>query len=247
MVRNQLTPQILDSITCERRKVRWPKIQAQIKRHHSPGEGGFNTREWNNIIRILNRYHKRQTVKKVPEKEIILVQTLITAKRASVYVDHMIDRMKETGLIIKGDLKQEHRFWESTYRSLLERLKADKTLINSERIYKKMREVENFTWAPGSLIIERKKHWPRIKKILGSGKITTEIINKEIDKILHSKRSPKYKAKNICFVVSLYADVLERRRQNPINWTRAYKETMLENYNQISHHTDVFEQIIDLE
>jgi len=161
MVRNQLTPQILDSITCERRKVRWPKIQAQIKRHHSPGEGGFNTREWNNIIRILNRYHKRQTVKKVPEKEIILVQTLITAKRASVYVDHMIDRMKETGLIIKGDLKQSIKF-----KQLLEKIKA--------RL-----EAENFRWAADSTIFGPDKEVNTISVVWGSA-------NSLKDKILAS-------------------------------------------------------------
>ena len=237
----------LDDITYARRRKEWGRIQQAIKEHHAPGHGGFNLRDWPNITHTLNKYRERQLARGMPEKEIVLVQALLAAKRGAFHVDHMIDRCKETGLIQKGELKQEHRMWASTYRSLMERIQNDKNLVGAEKIYRKMRQLEDFAWAPGKLIDERTKHWPMIQKIREKEKIDNAWVSREINKIIHSRSKPETKAFKIALAVSLYADVLERRRKDPVNWTRAYKEAMLAHYDEISHHTDVFNAIIEME
>lgn len=231
-----------DPITNHNRQMarqRYLLREAFVLSHHP----GFNLVYWRRIIRVPNRVERWGCHLGWSIDQINLTKALLISRMACVFVDHMIHRMVQTGLLAcaQGGPVQE---WENQYRQFLRLFLRLTEIYDRRSIVKTMQRLHRYTQPPASLITFRQQHWARLERAV------RPLMNPDSAAALFSRRpftvgrNPVVAARRICFTAAIYSDIQERLYHQ--QWMYAYSDCMLRLYDQIRKYPDILTALIHL-
>ena len=231
-----------DPITNHKRQIarqRYLQREVYVQNHHP----GFNLVYWRRIIRVPNRVERLGCHLGWSIDQINLTKALLISRMACIFVDHMIHRMVQTGLLspAHGGPDQE---WENQYRQFLRLFLQLTDILDRRAIVKLMQRLHRYTQPPPSLLSFRRRHWSRIERCL------RPMMNPDALASLFARRPffagsrPEHAARRLCFTAAIYSDLQERLYGQ--QWMYAYSDCLLRLYDQIRKHPGVLTALIQL-
>ncbi|MDY0146278.1 MAG: hypothetical protein RBS84_09875 [Kiritimatiellia bacterium] len=231
-----------DPITNYNRQVirqRYQRREEYILGHHP----GFNLLYWRRIIRAPERVERWGRRLGWSHDQIMLTKALLISRMACIFIDHIIRRMDEAGLLDSAP-HRPHKEWEDQYRNFLLLFLGLTEVPDRREIVKLMQRLHRYTVPPAFLLNFRQRHWRRIEQCL------TPLLNASGASSLFIRRqfsghsNPVFTARRICFTAALYSDIQERLYQQ--QWIYAYSDCMLRLYDQLRKHPAVLTAILEL-
>jgi hypothetical protein len=236
------------------------RIAARLK---DPAVAGHNTILYKRMEKAPARIARLMKAKGYNPKEITLKQALIVSRIGARYVDHLINRVRdvvttETHPGQQLTREQEVALWEDSYHKLIRQMfLRNKNVENREVIVATMEKLMHCAEPPHrALLAARARHWAALRalEIHIQDEDPEEWLAGEFQRIMNRlRKSPskpdeeffRFRAREICLSVSVYADLMETRHK--YNWTTTYAETMLKLYPAIVSNSRLLAAIIHLE
>lgn len=231
-----------DPITDYNRQVarqRYLRREAYVLIRHP----GFNLAYWRRIIRAPGRIERLGRHWGWSPDQIALTKALLISRMACIFVDHMIHRMEQTGLL-STSLGLPHQEWENQYRQFLRMFLRLTDIPDRRAIVKMMQRLHRYTRPPESLLSFRRRHWRWLERLL------PDLIARNGAATLLSRRpfaatgDPARAARRLCFAAALYSDIQERLFHQ--QWMYAYSHFMLRLYDQIRKYPGILAALIEL-
>ena len=219
---------------------RYLQRESFIQTHHP----GFNLVYWRRIIRAPSRVERLGVHLGWSIDQINLTKALLISRMASIFVDHMIHRMVQTGLIASTTGGPAHE-WENQYRQFLRMFLRVDDIYDRRLIVKNMQKLHRYTQPPASLLAFRRRHWRWIDRCVNARLTPEAAATLFADRLIRRAQKPATAARRIAFTAAIYSDIQERlfRQQ----WMYAYSNCMLRLYDQIRAFPHVFAALIHIE
>jgi len=231
-----------DPITNYNRQIarrRYERREEFILGHHP----GFNLMYWPRILRAPARVERLGRHLGWSRDQIMLTKALLISRMACVFIDHIIRRMEQTG-IIPATSGAPNAEWENQYRHfLLLFLQAD-DIPDRREIVKLMARLHRYTVPPPALLKFRRQHWQAIAHALAPQMTPAGAAGffQRIPELV--RHSPVAAARRICFAAALYADIQERLYRQ--QWMYAYSDSMLRLYDYIRKYPDILAALMGM-
>ncbi|HOE00745.1 MAG TPA: hypothetical protein PLD40_03995 [Kiritimatiellia bacterium] len=232
-----------DPITNYNRQIarqRYLRRAEQVLGHHP----GFNLAYWRRIVRASDRVDRLGRHWGWSADQVKLTKALLITRMACVFIDHLIQRMKQAG-IIPPHPDEPHLEWERQYRNFLLMFLRTPEIKDRREIVKNMQRLHRYTTPPVSLLEFRQRHWrwfaALMPSLLASPNPNTLFIRRQ----LHLDGPPVAAARRICFTAALYSDIQERAYRQ--QWMYAYSDCMLRLYDRLRATPQVLAAIIALD
>lgn len=234
-----LLPDPITNRNRQNARLRYLRREAHVLIYHP----GFNLHYWRRIIRTPDRVQRLGRRWKWSPEQIDLVTALLISRMACVFVDHMIHRMEQTGVIspTQGYPTQE---WETQYRQFLRMFLRLDEIPDRRAIVKTMQRLHYYTLPPASLLSFRQRHWTRIDRCLAKVEPPAKGPLAFVQQHWNPRGRPLRAARRLCFIATLYADIQERLSQQ--QWMYSYSDCMLRVYDLIRAHPNILAALIQL-
>jgi hypothetical protein len=195
----------------------------------------------------------RQRIHLIVRRERLLVEKAITVAYLGSYLtDHILNAERAAARLIDGREMtdaEEQATWERNYPAVV--LKLLKELPDGDAILQEMGLLDRYTRLPGSLNRLRGRHWRAIQRILTgalsdlAGNASEIPLITRMHDVLASGRSDARKAREVCLMASLLADLECWTSHQP--WPESYRKVMTELYPLLQRHPEVLARIVRLD
>ena len=232
-----------DPITNYNRQVarqRYLRREEFVLGHHP----GFNLVYWRRIIRAPARIDRLGRHWGWTHDQIMLTKALLISRMACIFIDHVIQRMNEVGLI-NDSTEAQHAEWETQYRHFLRLFLSHTSVPDRRDIVKLMQKLHRYTVPPASLIDYRRRHWNRIERCLPPLLDPSGTSRLFIRRQFGLLANPVFAARRVTFTAALYSDIQERVFNQ--QWMYAYSDCMLRLYDQLRKFPAVLTALIELQ
>ncbi len=194
----------------------------------------------------------RQRIHLVVRRERTLVEKAITVAYLGSYLtDHIIYAEKVAARLLDGrDLTEgeEQERWVDNYQGVIAKIIQE--LPDGESILQELQLLDRYTRLPASVHVFRNRHWRPLHHMLTTtltdltGNISEIPLVNRVHAILARSSSFRSKARAVCLVASLLADMECWSDHMP--WHEAYLKVMTELYPLLQKHPDVLEEVVHL-
>jgi hypothetical protein len=194
----------------------------------------------------------RQRIHLVVRRERTLVEKAITVAYLGSYLtDHIIYAEKVAARLLDGrDLTEgeEQERWVDNYQGVIAKIIQE--LPDGENILQELQLLDRYTRLPSSVHTFRNRHWRPLHHMLTTtltdltGNISEIPLVNRVHAILARTSSFRSKARAVCLVASLLADMECWSDHMP--WHEAYLKVMTELYPLLQKHPDVLEEVVHL-
>jgi|GEM_PF-4027570 hypothetical protein len=194
----------------------------------------------------------RQRIHLVVRRERTLVEKAITVAYLGSYLtDHIIYAEKVAARLLDGrDLTEgeEQERWVDNYQGVIAKIIQE--LPDGESILQELQVLDRYTRLPASVHVFRNRHWRPLHHMLTTtltdltGNISEIPLVNRVHAILARTSSFRSKARAVCLVASLLADMECWSDHMP--WHEAYLKVMTELYPLLQKHPDVLEEVVHL-
>ena len=232
-----------DPITDYNRQIarqRYLRREEYVIGHHPV----FNLVYWRRIVRAPDRVDRLGRRWGWSADQIRLTQALLVSRMACVFIDHLIRRMAQTGLVAPAGAAP-HLEWERQYRNFLLLFLRTPEISGRRDIVKWMQRLHRYTVPPASLTAFRRRHWRWIERVMPTLLTPSGAATLFIRRQFNLHGAPRGAARKICFTAALYSDIQERLYGQ--QWMYAYSACMLRLYERLRRAPDVLAAIIELE
>lgn len=238
-----MEPALPDPITNYNRQVarqRYLRREAFVLGHHP----GFNLVYWRRIVRAPARVERLGRRWGWSRDQIKLTQALLVTRMACVFIDHLIGRMAQAGILPRS-ANAPHLEWERQYRDFLLLFLRTTEIHGRREIVKIMQRLHRYTMPPQSLLDFRQRHWRWIARILPGLLTPSAASTLFIQRQFNVQGDPVVAARKICFTAALYSDIQERLYRQ--QWMYAYSTCLLRLYDLLRKNPDILSALIALD
>jgi hypothetical protein len=211
-----------------------------VRMASAPGKRGFGRTLYKHIVPQVTR-------------EKTLVEKAVTMSYlCSYFADHIVLAEADATRIMEDrDLTpdEETYAWEQHYHNVVHRLAPQ--VPDADHLLSMMRKLEAYTRVPQSTHAARGRHWRMVEQVLSpsrtrrhAGHDPEAFLRNKIFEVVDSRRSTPAKARMICLVASLLADIHAWRRG--ADWDGSYAVVMIDFYSTLSDHPKVLTQLVNL-
>ncbi|NLB65571.1 MAG: hypothetical protein GX803_03765 [Lentisphaerae bacterium] len=221
------------------------RLRLQESQQHIIGhQPGFNLVYWSRITRAPERVERWGRYLGWDRDRIMLTKALLISRMACIFIDHVIQRMNEVGLI-NDSTEAQHAEWETQYRHFLRLFLSHTSVPDRRDIVKLMQKLHRYTVPPASLIDYRRRHWNRIERCLPPLLDPSGTSRLFIRRQFGLLANPVFAARRVTFTAALYSDIQERVFNQ--QWMYAYSDCMLRLYDQLRKFPAVLTALIELQ
>ena len=232
-------PDPITNYNRQQARERYLQRESFVQQHHP----GFNLAYWRRIIRTPGRIERFGCHYGWSIDRINLTKALLISRMACIFVDHMIYRMIQTGLISPAT-GGPSREWEHQYRQFLRMFLRVQEIYDRRAIVKNMQRLHQYTQPPESLLNFRRAHWQLIERVV-TPRLNADSAANLFSRLRISQHlTPDRIARRICFTAALYSDIQERLYHQ--QWMYAYSDCMLRLYEQIRQYPEILAALLRL-
>lgn len=194
---------------------------------------GFNLRYWKRILRMPGRIDRMAGTLGWSDTTRLFVKARLLSRMTCFFVDHLVGRLREAGLASEPDLAHE---WERQYAHFLDLFLRLSATPEAADILWAMKAMTRLTQPPRPLLRCRERHWRLVSRVADGGA--------RVAQVMASARSPRAKARRICFLAAREADRFER---TGVPWNDGYGRSMLANYADFRTNEEVYLAVVGFE
>lgn len=195
---------------------------------------GFNLRYWKRITRVSGRVDKMAARRGLGRGEALLFKALLISRMTCFFIDHLVGRLNETGLIPAHELRGE---WERQYTHFLDLFLRLNSVPDGGDILLAMQRLHRYTMPPERLLRARERHWGLFRRLIPAGG-GEGVVARRVE-----GRSGGAVARRACMQAAREADVWERGGGG--DWLRAYADAMLRQYAWLRRRPDALAVILE--